>query len=296
MQYCFLILAVISGCTSKGHLQGQLKGERVPCGADLTDVAVCRSALEAFFKFSPEVRVAGIDAIYGSSLELVVWTTESSAWPRANELTVNEVPCVRSVEGPDCLSPIDSLWIGRDRDHHAFLVPLFSESDHRLGSWSFLDVQTEERTSPHPEHVVEVPCRLEDGQVWYDDAAGKGVMAAKELRTMHTTDTAPERCQPALTLFLRTNPDLHIRGIVPEDGKGGTRSLLVLTGSPDDRSPRARDLSIGGLGCPGGDCPSVYISLRNAPSLSRSLFSFPIGTQMETSPLVADLVVVSLVK
>jgi hypothetical protein len=296
MQYCFLILAVISGCTSKGRLQGHLHGERVPCGANLAEVAGCRAALEGYFKSTPEIRIAGIDAIYGSSLELVVWTTESSGWPRANELTVSEVPCVRSAEGPDCLSPIDTLWIGPARDQHAFLVPLFSESDHVLGSWSFLDVQTAKASSPHPERVIEVPCRLEDGQVWFDDAAGKGVMAAKELETMHTTATAPERCQPALTLFLRANPDLHIRSIVPEDGKGGTRALLVLTGSSDEASPRARDLAIDGLGCPGGDCPGVYMSLRNAPSLSRSLFSFPIGTHLDTGPQVADLVVVLLIK
>ena len=291
-----LALIALWGCSTKAHLQGHLKGERVPCGANLAEVASCRSALENFFKSTPDVRIAGIDAIYGSSMELVVWTTESSGWPRANELTVSEVPCVRSAEGPDCLSPIATLWIGEERDQHAFLVPLFAESDHALGSWSFLDIRTAKASWPHPERVIEVPCRLEEGQIWYDDAAGRGVMAAKELETMHTTGTAPERCQPALTLFLRTNPDLHIRSIVPEDGKGGTRSLLVLTGSPDDDLPRARDLALDGLGCPGGDCPGIYMSLRNAPSLSRSLFSFPVGTRLDTGLEVADLVVVTLIK
>jgi hypothetical protein len=287
-----LAFLIIWGCSSKGHLQGHLTGEQVPCGFDNVG---CRVALDAFFKSNPDVRIAGIDAVYKHTMDLVVWTTENSGWPRANELSVSEVPCVRSADGPDCLSPIDSLWIGPARDNHAFLVPLFSERNHELGSWSFLDVQTKDASSPRPEHVVEVPCRLEKGAPWLNDPAGNGVMTATDLGPIETNEIEPTQCEPALMLYLRTNPDLHIRSVVSEDGKSGTRSLLVLTGPSSDRSPRARDLAVGSLACANEDCPSFFISLRNAPSLSRSLFSVPIGTHRD-SPQVSELLIVSSIK
>jgi hypothetical protein len=295
-KYLLLVL-VLYGCSSKVRLQGALKGEHVPCAKTVgADVVGCRASLEAYFKRSPEARIAGIDAVYALGvMDLLVWTTKSTRWPRASDLSVSEVPCVRAPAGPDCLSPIDSLWIGEGRDHHAFLVPLATNSERGLGSWSFLDVQTKSPSLPPPT-VVDVPCRLEKGQPYLVDFNDVGVMAAQTVEMVKFTYATSSYCLPALLLFLRSNPDRFIRNVVAEDGKDGTSSLLVMMGSETDGAARARDLRISELGCPTQDCVSLFIQSHNETHPSSTLFSVPLATTFDSGTQVAFLLVASLLK
>lgn|GEM_PF-3784222 len=281
---------LLSGCSAKLRFQGEIEGHAVAC----SDVAKCGAVLDDFFRQNPDDRIAGIDAISRWSVDLVIWTTNSSNWPRAKDLVVATVPCNRTAEGPDCLSPIDTLQI-RAESRHEFFVPLSAEQQGIYGSWSFLDVQTK-GASKERWTVVDIPCRLEKGQTWFADIGDVGVMSARAINTMRSTQEGPTCCEPALTAYLRDHPALGIHSILAEDDAHGTKSLLLLTGESSDSLPRARNLSVAKQSCSGTEnCASSFISFRKVRS-PRSLFSVAINTRLESVSPTAELLIVSVVE
>lgn len=289
-----IYIAILSSCSAKVRLQGRVEGVRVRCGTAVGDVVTCRGELEAFFAKSPDSRIAGVDEIYGTGgTELLVWTTREPGWPRASDLRVREVPCASSAEGPDCLSAIDSLWVGPARDQHAFIVPLFADGSRGQGSWSFLDVQTHDAGLPAPK-VVEVPCRMNKGDPVLFEADTNAMM---QIATVKETGTSASRCTFALLLYLRDHPDQRIRSIVAEDTKEGTLALLLLTGTAIDGSPRARDLVIGQMPClPHSDCASSVIQFRELPEHASAVFTVPLALVYESGPEVVNVLVASMSK
>jgi len=296
MNRVVVVAALVAACSSRAHVQGRVEGHRILCGVNGPAEGDCRTELESYLQRNPDARIAGVDAVYQSGVELVVWTTENRSWPLANDLVVRSATCVKSSVGPNCLSTIDSLWLGPDRSRHQFLVPLISKLGDRLGSWTFLDVQTRDNSLPPAQKVIEVPCRVEKGQSWFADIDGLGVMTARALGSLQSTQTGPMYCEAALTLYLREHSDIYIRSIFAEDVDDGAESLLLLTGTANEGLYPARELSVKNLSCPGTeDCADLFISFRTMSS-PRALFGVSVSTRLDNGTPIPALLVVSATK
>lgn len=290
MKTIVLCLLAAVGCSKAS---GRLTGNPVRCELDGTDKATVRGCLPAFERFAaqhPDDRVADVTLLYGPiEAELVVWTTDDKHWPKLRDVKVANLLCGGSNQ-PNCKDALES----RSREPHrqlfvAMLVDVHEKASETTG---LLDFYTAENNTG-PVTVVEIACRVKEGDDMYTDPQHQGVMRAELFKAADFTATAGSLCLPALYNYFRANPDQHIKWIAQHDHAssdlsfpGGTASLLValdVTG----RSPTPRDLVV--YDHPAGDADDL-IRFRTE---RQALFSFPIADRIPLGVGVDQLLVVS---
>ncbi len=229
-----------------------------------------------------------------------MWASESDGWPAARELSIDTVACDVTPGVPDCASAITEMIRLAPDAKHAFLVPLVGTTP-RMGSWSLLDLRRTSGSAATWSKVrtVSLPCRIERGDIWYDDM-GRGVINA-EGRTVSSSAESPQVCEPALIRYLRENPDERIAGMLTVAGTparstdrqfAGTASMVVLVGDP--AWPRADTLAVSSVWCNEPTCARViaedHPTLKETP---RALFTAPVTVTLEHITRTNELLVVS---
>jgi hypothetical protein len=175
---------------------------------------------------------------------------------------------------------------------------LYEERNEGTGSWSFLDFFTG-GANTGPTTTIEIACRMNKGDSWYDDPLERGVMNALPLKPAELSTTTPADCGPALYSYLREHPEQRIRRIVQQDGAPGhdatflpgTASLLLSVEAASGHSPTVRELIIHVASCTNVDCIDQFS--ERGDGVSNMLFSVPIAERLDGGTRVDRLLVFS---
>ncbi len=287
-------------------VSGQIHGERVACSprSDRPGRFDCVSGLRSFLRARSDTRIAGISPFYREGQispfyrdrqsELLVWITESSVWPRAKDLEIDERECPGTSQAPDCSAAIAAIAAAATK-HRYFIVPIFGTlgQPRTGGSWSFLDVYRIEGETPADagwDHVraVTVPCRVAKGEPSEFESGGYGVVKERVTDVAKSAEEGPGSCKSALINFLRAHPGDRILGVVGLDGmrtpsKGDdlpdpeTLSLLVLM-SDDAKRSSAEWLAVDQSVCFFDGCPAHLAEPNLGQGLARSVAVASIAT------------------
>lgn len=316
-----LVLAVATtACGGKKSMtQGKVNGEHLACKT--TEIAGrfdCATPLRDYFRTNGDAHIAGVNVIYGEGRdELLIWSTQSDAWPKASALNVDNHECSPPSGGDaGCATVIDELAQAKSRKRHYFIVPVFGMPDRPAppGTWSVLDIHSATSgasgdTGWESMKTEMLRCRLEPGQPLLADL-GEGVMHAAQVGSDYVPDGSEyaSDCAPVLINYLRAHPEEHVAGVIALDGTLmkrvggsdvpgdlGTVALLVLVGSAP--WPKSSSLSVTEIACVDRDCAPFFAKFRPELKASpRVLFTLPKGDERQEQPISDELLVISVVE